>query len=261
MAHEPGRDDTKDASARFGGLTYADYRERAGDASLSETEKLGSPDSFREGFEPAILADFEHKLPGLLREGASVVDIGCGFGELTRQMLARAGERGQRFVAVDSPEMLALLPDGPALERVPGRFPDESLPALRQALPGGADVVIAYGVLQAVYWEANPFRFMDDAMSLLAPGGALLIGDVANHSKLRRFLNSDAGRAFHRAYMRTEDDPEVPPFAGDPARMDDGVLMGLMARARAAGFDAWLMPQPSALPVSNRREDLLIWRP
>ncbi|NDV02625.1 class I SAM-dependent methyltransferase [Pseudoroseicyclus tamaricis] len=261
MAHDPGRDDSKDAAARFAELTYANFRARAQDDSLSETEKLGSPDSFRDGFEPAILADFEAKIPALTREGTTIVDIGAGCGELARQMIRRTGERGQRLISVDSPEMLALLPEAEHVTRIAGRFPDESLAALREALPGGADGIVTYGVLQSVYFEANPFRFMDDAMSLLAPGGALLIGDVANHSKLRRFLASEAGAAFHRAYMRTDDAPVVPPFAGDPTRLDDGVLMGMMARARGAGFDAYLMPQPAALPVSNRREDLLILRP
>lgn len=262
MAHEPDKVDGAAATSRFAGLTYGTFRQMAGDAGLSETEKMGSPDAFREGFEPAILADFEAKLPALSEAGAVVVDIGAGCGELARQMIARTGERGQKLVCVDSPEMLALTPDAPHVTKIAGRFPDESAEALRAALPGaGADAVITYGVLQSVYFEANPFRFMDEIAALLAPSGSALIGDVANFSKLRRFLASEAGAAFHRAYMRTEEGPEVPAFAADVTRIDDAVLMGLMARARASGFDAWLMPQPAALPVSNRREDLLIRRP
>jgi hypothetical protein len=35
----------------------------------------------------------------------------------------------------------------------------------------------------------------------------------------------------------------------------------MLGRARAAGFDAYVLAQPEALPMANRREDLLIRRP
>ncbi|WP_373355259.1 class I SAM-dependent methyltransferase [Pseudoroseicyclus sp. CXY001] len=262
MPHPPQATDGRAAAVAYGGLTYEDFRHRARDETLSETEKIGSPDALRAGYTAAILKDLVAKLPALLREGATLVDIGAGCGALTRALIAGAATRAQRYLAVDSAEMLALLPDAAGLARIPGRFPEESLAPLKEALPErGADVVLAYGVLQTVYLDGNPFAFLDAAASLLAPGGALLIGDVANHSQLRRFLASEAGRAYHRAYMRTEAPPDLPPFAVDPGRLDDAVLIGLLSRARASGFDAWLLPQPAALPVSNRREDLLVVRP
>lgn len=261
MVHSPEDVDGAAETARFAHLTYARFRTMAQDQSLSETEKIGSPDAFRSGFEAAILADFEAKLPALTRPGVSVVDIGAGCGELTRRMIARTGDMGQRYYSVDSPEMLALLPEAAHVTRVPGIFPAEAGPALAAALPGGADVVISYGVLQSVYFEANPFAFCDAVAGLLAPGGAALVGDVANHSKLRRYLASAAGTAFHKSYMRTDQGPDVPAFACDPMRIDDAVLMGIMARLRGAGHDAYIVPQPAGLPVANRREDLLILRP
>jgi hypothetical protein len=39
------------------------------------------------------------------------------------------------------------------------------------------------------------------------------------------------------------------------------VTLALLARARDAGFHAWVMPQPPALPMANRREDLVFERP
>jgi hypothetical protein len=38
-------------------------------------------------------------------------------------------------------------------------------------------------------------------------------------------------------------------------------LLGLVMRARAEGFDAYLLPQRPDLPFANRREDLLCRRP
>jgi hypothetical protein len=43
--------------------------------------------------------------------------------------------------------------------------------------------------------------------------------------------------------------------------MDDAVVAALVARARAAGTDAWVLPQPTRLPMANRREDILLRQP
>jgi hypothetical protein len=37
-------------------------------------------------------------------------------------------------------------------------------------------------------------------------------------------------------------------------------VFGLLARARDAGFQAWVVPQAPGLPMANRREDLLFER-
>jgi len=47
----------------------------------------------------------------------------------------------------------------------------------------------------------------------------------------------------------------------EPGQMDDSVVLALLARARAQGFHAWVLPQASELPMANRREDILIRRP
>ena len=47
----------------------------------------------------------------------------------------------------------------------------------------------------------------------------------------------------------------------EPGEIDDGVVLGLVARMRAAGFHAFVVPQAPDLPMANRREDILIIRP
>jgi SAM-dependent methyltransferase len=244
---------------RTGGLTFDDFRRLASDPPADEQERIGFAAGLREGAEGAILADVEAKLPGLVREGATVVDVGCGSGPLAHELCARAGRRGQHLVLVDSAEMLAHLPDAPAVVKVAGRFPLEH-PEL-EARCGRADAVLAYSVLQYAYADASPFDFVDAALELLAPGGRLLVGDLPNASMRSRFLASEAGAAFHRAYTGTDEPPE-PRYGtlrrGEP---DDGLVLGLLAHARAAGFHAWVLPQPPDLPLANRREDLLLARP
>ncbi len=47
----------------------------------------------------------------------------------------------------------------------------------------------------------------------------------------------------------------------EPGKLDDAVVLGILARCRAAGFDAYVVPQAPDLPMANRREDILIHRP
>jgi 2-polyprenyl-3-methyl-5-hydroxy-6-metoxy-1,4-benzoquinol methylase len=257
MTSEPRSVDGSRESARFSRLGFDRFREMALDPSLTEVEKMGGARGHREGYDDAIWASFHELLPALAGTGARVLDIGSGCGEIARRLIALAERNGHRLTMVDHAEMLDQLPASAAVERVAGRFPD----AMAQAGEGGFDVVLAYSVLHIVAVDSNPFAFLDAAMARLAPGGRLLVGDVPNFSKLRRFLDSAAGAAFHRAYMRTDEPPQVAAFAPATDRIDDGLLVGLMLRARLAGFDAYLLPQPPGLAFANRREDLLVVRP
>lgn len=261
MAVDPEQVDGRQAPRQFAKLTYDRFRQLARDESLSESEKIGYPNAFRDGYERAILADFCSKLPALLRRGATILDLGCGCGELARRLVGHCRQLDQRLVLVDSAEMLALLSDSGDAIKLSGRFPDETAGALSALSDGGFDAIICYGVLHVAFQDANPFRLLDEAVALLAPGGGLLLGDIANQSKLRRFLASAAGEAFHKAYMRTDTPPELPLFAPAGDRIDDAVMLGLIQRARSAGYDAYVLPQPAELPLSNRREDLLVTRP
>jgi cyclopropane fatty-acyl-phospholipid synthase-like methyltransferase len=245
---------------RFAELTFDDFRRLATDATLSPYEKIGFPDEYREGHEPAIFADIEAKLPALARGRDRVVlDIGPGCSELPALVRARCEERGHTLLLVDSEEMLAHHPDGPGLRKFSGRFPD--CQDLLEEYAGRVDAIVAYSVLHYVFPKASVHAFLDEALQLLAHSGHMLIGDIPNVSKRRRFFSSPAGREFHRNFTGSDLPPEVSFNAVEPDKIDDSVLLGLVARARAAGFDAHIVPQDDALPMANRREDLLVSRP
>jgi hypothetical protein len=112
-----------------------------------------------------------------------------------------------------------------------------------------------------VYAEGNPFQFVDECIRLLAGGGQILIGDIPNISKRKRFFASPNGIRFHREFMKTDEAPAVAFNALEPGEIDDAVLIGIVMRARAAGCDAYILPQPANLPMANRREDILISKP
>jgi SAM-dependent methyltransferase len=248
-----------DRHAQFKALTYEGFRELARDESLSPYEKIGFPNSYREGKEELILRDLIAKLPALARGGARVVDIGAGCSDLPRMIIRNAEELGQRLAFVDSAEMLALNPESAALEKVAAKFP-ECEPFLA-ANRGAADAVVVYSVFHYVFVEGNAWAFVDAALSLLAPGGALLIGDIPNISKRRRFFSSEAGVRFHQQFTGKDDLPVVEHNRLDPGEIDDSVVFAVLQRARHQGFEAFVVPQPPDLPMANRREDILVVRP
>ena len=243
--------------ARFAGLTFEDFRQLAADDSLTANERIGFPEEYRARYDEAILADIEAKLPALSAHGKVVVDIGPGCAGLSVRTRELCSQRGHELVFVDSAEMLAHHPESTGLTKIAGRFPHD-FPA---GYAGRADAVLVYSVIQYAFVDAGIFSFLDAALELLAPGGRLLVGDLPNASMRRRFLASAAGRAHHRAYAGRDEDPEVRFNTIDHGEIDDAVAVALLSRARSGGFHAWIVPQGSALPMANRREDLLIQRP
>jgi 2-polyprenyl-3-methyl-5-hydroxy-6-metoxy-1,4-benzoquinol methylase len=245
---------------RMASLRYEDFKTLASEEGLSPHERIGFPDAYRDGQEEAILADLRSKASNLGVPASTIVDIGCGCGVLAQRLIDYCSEMTHRLVIVDSAQVLARLPDPPHVCKVAGRFPQETSSALAE-LCGRADVVIAYSVLHYIVLDSNPFDFLDQALALLAPGGELLVGDVPNVSMRRRFFSSDAGKTFHRSFTGTDTDPDVVFNTLEPDKIDDSVVLGLVMRARSAGFDAYVMRQRQDLPMANRREDLLVRRP
>ena len=89
----------------------------------------------------------------------------------------------------------------------------------------------------------------------------MLIGDIPNISKRKRFFASETGVRFHREFMKTTELPSVTFNQIEHDQIDDAVIFAMLQRARAQGFDAYVMPQNPILPMANRREDILITRP
>ena len=156
--------------------------------------------------------------------------------------------------------MLELLPEAASVRRVPGRFPDDCAELLDE-LRGRANCVLAYGVLPSVFVESNVFEFVDRSLELLAEGGQLLLGDLTNVSKRKRFFASEAGVRFHQEFMATSERPGVSFNMPEPGAFDDAVVLAIVSRCRSAGFDAYVVPQREGLPFANRREDILVTRP
>jgi hypothetical protein len=242
---------------RFENLTYEDFREMAEDESLSRHEKVGFPDSYREGKEEAIFDDIVGKLPILETPQRKVLDIGPGCSALPHMLIDLCRRMGSSLILVDSPEMLGQLPDDPLIRKMPGHFPDE---VRLEELDGTIDVVIVYSVLHYIIAEGRLWEFLNRALALLTSGGSMLLGDIPNVSKRRRFFLSEAGIAFHRAFTGDESLPRLTP-ENEGAKIDDSLVLEIVERTRRQDFDCYVIPQSPELPMANRREDILIVRP
>lgn len=245
--------------SQFDNLTFDDFRRMAADTSLSCHEKVGFPDSYRAGKEESIFRDIMGKLPQLERPQQLVLDIGPGCSGLASTLIDHCRERGTTLLLVDSEEMLGHLPEREHVRKYAALYP--KCPELFAEYTGRVHAILVYSVLQYVFAEGNVFDFLDRSLELLAPGGAMLLGDIPNVSKRKRFFSSAAGAACHRQFTGRDEAPTVLFNRIEAAKIDDAVVVALLLRCRAAGYDAYLVPQAPDLPMANRREDMLIIRP
>ena len=246
---------------RFANLGFEDFKKLAQDQSLSKYQRIGFPDSYRQGKEQAIFNDILSKLPAFKEKHKTVLDIGPGCSDLPALIIQHCIQHHHQLILVDSKEMLDQLeiPVKAPVEKCNAFFPNCT--ELLNRYSGKVDIIICYSVLHYAFVDTSIFRFVDAALSLLAPGGALLLGDIPNVSKRKRFFASSSGIAFHQQFMKTNEVPEVHFNRIEPDLIDDAVVLSIVQRARLQGFDAYVLPQDPSLPMANRREDVLIIAP
>jgi hypothetical protein len=246
-------------AARFEVGGYEGFRARARDSRLTANEKSGFPECLRAGRSGIIFEDLCAKLSGLTEPSSRILDIGPGCGELAHYMVDACARNRSHLTLIDSPEMLELLPDSPHIEKVPGPFP-ECLQRPGSAV-GPFDAILAYSVFQYVFADRSAFAFVDTAIQLLTDKGEFLIGDIPNATMRKRFLASPTGQTHHQQHYPDRPPPTLTFNSPEPGAIDDAVVLGIVARVRAAGLHAFIVPQARALPMANRREDILIRRP
>lgn len=249
-----------DNLTKFANLSFDDFRELAKDPSLSRHQKVGFPDSYRSGKEEFIFRDIVAKIPQLELTDKIVLEIGPGCSELPIMLAELCKNNSNRLIFVDSEEMLSHLPNEPHISKRPGAFP-EAIEMDADELRGKVNVIIAYSVIQYAYSGGNVFGFLDKCLSLLAAGGEIIYGDIPNITMRKRFFSSDAGVRSHREYTGSDEAPEVIFNQLEIGQIDDSIVLAILARARAQGFHAWVVPQLATLPMANRREDILIRKP
>jgi hypothetical protein len=251
------RDDLK----RFQDLSFEGFRELAKDDSLNCYEKIGFPTDYRKGKEEDIFKDIRAKLPLLNDTRRCIIDIGPGCSKLATMLVDLCEEKGHTLIFVDSEEMLDLVPDKPFLRKVAGCFPSETAEQL-EPYKGKVDVFLSYSVMHYVMVEGNWFDFLDRSMALLNWGGQALLGDLPNYTMRQRFFNSPNGVKYHQSYTKSDSQPDIEwsPHTHEKS-IDDSVILASLMRLREAGCHGYVVPQAANLPMANRREDILFFRP
>ena len=61
--------------------------------------------------------------------------------------------------------------------------------------------------------------------------------------------------------MKTNEPMKINDDEIESKQIDDKILLSIISIVRKKGFDAYLLPQDSKLPMENRREDIFIVRP
>jgi len=235
---------------------YKDFEDFANNPNLTKYEKIGFPNSYREGKDEAIFQDILSKIPLLHQKKLKIVDIGIGCSDLADFIVAWCKTHEHELFAVDSAAMLQHLPNEPFIHKIAGYYPD-TFAALQDEI-GKIDVIICYSVFHYVFSEGNIYEFLDKTVSLMKDGGSYcLIGDIPNESKRRRFFSTPTGLHYHQEFMQTNTMPEIMEFP-PLGKIDDGVLLGIVQRYRNIGYEAFILPQSASLPLYNRREDILI---
>lgn len=233
--------------------SFDDFKNLAKQKSLSLAKKVDFPDRKTSIQVEDIICDWHNKLSDLSYPKKIVLDIGCGCLLVNRLFMSL--EEASKLLLVDSQEMLDNVKLSEGVEKFPGKFPD--VPNLFGKYKEQIDIIIANSVIQYIYAEGYPvlFKFIDRALELLKPGGRLLLSDIPNYSKAKRFFDSRAGKEFHKKKNKTNKNPMVKLTAKD---IDDTIILDILDKYRYLGFDVYVLPQSKELLFSNRREDILI---
>lgn len=243
----------------FSRLKYDDFKKLATNADISLNEKVGFPDSYREGFIDFILQDIFLKLDIENNNSSLFFDIGCGCSNLTLRLAAELKSKNIQYVINDSKEMTDLIKDNLVTSKINGRFPFETHEFI-SSNKAKFKSVLAYSVIQ--YLAPNERQiFLIESLSLLAPQGRLLIGDIPNSEMRNRYFQSEYAKEFHTMNYPDLPFPTIEDPKSTPNSLLDADILELIKTGRQLGYNAFVMPQNLQLKQANRREDLLFVKP
>lgn len=238
-------------------LTFDDFKKLAQTPGLSVYQKIGFPDSYRKDKEQLIYEDILLKLPIGQTRNKTIIDIGCGCSDLVYMNIEQCKKNEHHLILVDSDEMLNnILEESPKVEKVSGFYPNMDL--LFKKYKGKVDMALAYSLIHYVFNQNNMFGFIHKTVELLKSGGMLLIGDIPNTSKRRRFLSSPSGAEFLANVPSGSELKGATDHYEAAEKIDDSVIMSILQRFRNFDCETYLLAQGPNLPMANRREDILI---
>jgi trans-aconitate 2-methyltransferase len=143
-----------------------------------------------------------------VRRGLRVVDLGCGTGELTARLAQRLP--GSDVTGIDSSEEMLVQAQSLAARRL--RFEQQAIEDVR----GEWDLVFSHAALQ---WVDGHDALIPRVLSLVAPGGQLVVQVPSNHNHdshvlIREKASEDPFRSALGGWIRTAPVLAIDAYAG-----------------------------------------------
>lgn len=204
--------------------------------------------------ERRILIDILKKLE--IGPDNRLLEIGCGPGQILIPLSFLVSDA----TGVDHPRVCSVFEErfqSENLTLIPGDFMDIGFGS------NTFDRILLYGVVQYLTGEKELISFVRKALKLLEPGGRMLIGDLPNIDKKKRFLNSESGKVFDEKWRKNslpESSPSDFHRAEGLVEINDKLISGMVMTLRKDGFHSYVLPQDEDLPFGRSREDLLVIR-
>ena len=225
-------------------------------STISQSAKAGRNGLASDGaVEKMILEDIWNKISQ--KDNQDILDLGSGCGPLANLIMERCISSSHSLTMMDQGPVIAEIVKfnqySSQVNLVRGIFPYESI------LLGGQkfDSIILYGV---IHYATDPTNFVYSLIEFLKPGGHLLIADIPNSDKKRRFLSTDHGMQIDKEYRSAFKPNNV--ITGiestPPIELNDGFVTTLLGLIRAKDCESFLLPQPIGLPFCFTRDDVLV---
>jgi len=199
-----------------------------------------------------ILVDIINKLK--INSHDTCLDIGCSVGNI----LIPLSFLVKFITGIDHPNCIEALKkriNSDNINLIEGNFID-----IDEEEIGKFDKILIYSVLHYLSDEQEVMFFIKKSLSLVNPGGKLLLGDLPNVSRKKRFINSEFGKEFDKNWKIQNIDQSSGHFTKDHKNIifNDALILSIISKIRDMGHHAYILPQPSFLPCGYTREDILI---
>lgn len=211
--------------------------------------------SFQKEAMKNIVPDIVGKLQ--LKSSDTLLDIGCNCGDITIPLSFMC----QKVVGVDGEGCVRRLNnriiDIDNISTLIGDFREIEITEK-------FDCILMYSVLMYINSYKSILDMVLKAASLLKDNGRMLLGDIVNDDKKRRFAGSRIGHMIDQEYrenmkhLTEEDEVSHSGYAASSFRMNDELVMKLVQDVREEGYETYLLPQSNKLPFGYSREDILV---
>ena len=117
--------------------------------------------------------------------------------------------------------------------------------------------VLCYSVIQCTN---NPKVFFNEILNIVSDQSSILIGDIPNTSKKKRFLTSKFGKKFEEKRIKKKIN-NINKYLKENKQnnlINDELIKEFLIKSKKKGFNFFILRQDSKLPFSYTREDILV---